>query len=1712
MNIVGKAICILLALSLTAPAVVLADTDRADGSKLISHEEAELRRQLINNKESAIYISENVSDNVIYIETAEDLLAIDGESDGYYELKDNIDLSGISWIPIDLYNATINGAGYSITGLTLDRVYENEYGENNAGMFAGYGIYIADLSISEAKADISLSGSDNEYENYQISVTGDVYLDHCMIDADINVVGASDNMSLNVLGISSGNDTVFNGDINVVNGSVKAMVGSVRGCEFIGDISSEGEYFNAYGIETYETAENCAIYGDITADGVAVGISGPAESCRFYGDITGGSAVGCLNNLSDCIVTGDITAVSGHAHGIENSTGCVVEGDITGFDAYGIYGQSSDCSVYGSIASKTDGYGSAAGIYITGIGAGCSVYGDVTAYSGGALGITAFEAWQDGERISGSVYSSAVYGNISGSDSARGMYIYNGELKNCTVYGNITSGGETVGIISSGAVKSCSVYGDISVNENAAGEAVTAAGIRAYQEYGATEGCIIKGNITSPYTALGIEGAQNSCLYGSVTGGRVDFGMSESSGCYISGSIAEQSEDSPLTVSASVPYQACYRCNECGSELLSAQDMGERYKCGCTSYSYYYRVNELCYDSGSRPEMGTEVTPAPEMTAPPMGPCIITVLDYETSEPIAWAELKLDGKKYITNENGVVVSDRSGVIAGLSVSIGGNIIHTETNYVAAAGHLNTVYVNGLDLEAEDFNFGNGGEASVTGPQISIMGKQFSLFELPVSFEKNYMDIISLAYDKENKEYQAIIGMAYDKESIVNNDAKNPTWRKQFDSIVGFFREASTNGFTDELIKSFNNTELSPKPRFGRLAVDGQVRVSGFLKLKPAKDDIAVEGGVIMTGQMSGSTSIPWPLCPALYAAFSITGTVGTSLSFEPTNISIKDPQFDVKGNINMGLTPAVGVGAGLKGMLGVEAGLQGTLEASVDFPFETAEKSLKVTLSGGYYVMSYCLGREYRVSDKLASLQLYPDKDEIKIAEVSEEDFDDVDRSYLELVGAGEYDGYTYKTGVYPYADVKTVRLSGERVLMVWLDDDAQREDSNRTALYYSIYSDGTWSEAAQISSDGTADYSFALASNGNRAYVTWQNAVTQLSGDESLDDIAAGTQLMISGFDGDIWSEPEKVTDEGVYAYDPHIQSSGDNVYVMWTQNSGNKAVAGDSETESIHMSAYYNGVLQSEAEEKVSGLVPGSQGALNSSGETAVVDSNGKILYIDGVQKYTANGKITGLSSLDSEFYFVDSGELKKISSFTGAQKLCSGIGEYPVIIEAGEDYAAVYRQQDGFRADLYAVYISRDGSCTAPVPVLKSEKMIRSFCPAADDDGNISAAAVVINAGENDTTEIPELIYTETAPIEDIAVEAISVSDTIELNKMADFTVSVTNRTKSVLTDVYLTISGEDCGELYSSNIKTRIEPGETEKVKALVKIPDNFVKQTVTAEVTSAAVEQNTGNNSISDIFGGADLSVELRGKELTVRNIGTDAANGVELKANENVLIDQKIGVLEAGEKYSVMLESEDDVTVEAVSSSDEQYLYNNTCSGSTKDRVLLIASDKRVGVAPGEKYSLRVDSSSDEDVPVYFVSSDETVAAVDENGTVTAVSEGAAAVEIISPNALTRSVVMIYVREKRSPEIISAELNDYGELKLRLDTSECMASGESGELIVAVYDEDGALIAVEKKATSGQECDLSMYINGGYPAKVKAMVWNSINGMYPSSYAAEENI
>ena len=73
-----------------------------------------------------------------------------------------------------------------------------------------------------------------------------------------------------------------------------------------------------------------------------------------------------------------------------------------------------------------------------------------------------------------------------------------------------------------------------------------------------------------------------------------------------------------------------------------------------------------------------------------------------------------------------------------------------------------------------------------------------------------------------------------------------------------------------------------------------------------------------------------------------------------------------------------------------------------------------------------------------------------------------IDRSYLHKAsarssGRNTAGGDTVKDLVYPYGNAQTITLSGSTKLMVWLDDDQSRNLTNKTALYYSVLSNGEW-------------------------------------------------------------------------------------------------------------------------------------------------------------------------------------------------------------------------------------------------------------------------------------------------------------------------------------------------------------------------------------------------------------------------------------------------------------------------------------------------------------------------------------------------------------------------------------------------------------------------------------------------------------------------------
>ncbi len=103
---------------------------------------------------------------------------------------------------------------------------------------------------------------------------------------------------------------------------------------------------------------------------------------------------------------------------------------------------------------------------------------------------------------------------------------------------------------------------------------------------------------------------------------------------------------------------------------------------------------------------------------------------------------------------------------------------------------------------------------------------------------------------------------------------------------------------------------------------------------------------------------------------------------------------------------------------------------------------------------------------------------------------------------------------IYPYADVQIARCE-DKMVAVWVGDDPSREDANRTTLYYSVYdSDGQeWSEPTVVRNDGTADFDPILTEVNGVLYVIWKNASRALTAEDTVDTIPGTIDLQYGWF-----------------------------------------------------------------------------------------------------------------------------------------------------------------------------------------------------------------------------------------------------------------------------------------------------------------------------------------------------------------------------------------------------------------------------------------------------------------------------------------------------------------------------------------------------------------------------------------------------------------------
>ena len=483
------------------------------------------------------------SNEIRYISTPEDLKNMDGGY--YYELTNDIDLSGIEWLG-NKFNGVFDGKGYSIENMSFVGTVKNT--SASLGLFSeGYGV-IQNLNIKEATVIAEITSDDGS--NYNaicgaiLGYSEFMILDNCTVD-EYSILTVKNNVGGAYVGglmgsgyaiitncsngasiSATGSDVwagglIGNGHVTFTNctnsGDVTATV--TNNCGYVGGLT--GQNWNG-------TFTNCANSGNITATG--------ADNILEVGGLTG--SVSVIVTFTNCTNSGDVTATSGNnpawAGGLVGGmewgttvtiTHCVNSGDViamgTNNSAYagglvGILASSTtititDCDNNGNVTA-TGPYSPYAGGLIgsvesltTAIITDCTNNGNITAtYSAGGLaGLIA-------DTTDTSITNCVNNGNINSNDYCGGLvgYSVSGIITNCTNSGDI-QGSSAGGIVGSnhGTITNCTNIGSVTATGGSAG------GIAGHNN-GTITNCANSGSVTTPDNyAGGIVGYN----YGTIT-------------------------------------------------------------------------------------------------------------------------------------------------------------------------------------------------------------------------------------------------------------------------------------------------------------------------------------------------------------------------------------------------------------------------------------------------------------------------------------------------------------------------------------------------------------------------------------------------------------------------------------------------------------------------------------------------------------------------------------------------------------------------------------------------------------------------------------------------------------------------------------------------------------------------------------------------------------------------------------------------------------------------------------------------------------------------------------------------------------------------------------------------------------------------------------------------------------------------------------------
>lgn len=808
--------------------------------------------------------------------------------------------------------------------------------------------------------------------------------------------------------------------------------------------------------------------------------------------------------------------------------------------------------------------------------------------------------------------------------------------------------------------------------------------------------------------------------------------------------------------------------------------------------------------------------------------------------------------------------------------------------------LNAVKTN---IERPNITFGKKFDTDLVGPVVDILGAKTPLFKTSFGLDIVLNDLIDTQYDQKHNTYKITIGLLKTQNDPSLKDKNYAEIKEMIQYFGGHSTTATWNKY--QQLKS----KLQKQPL--KLGFDFNGSLVGYMEVD-ADTGAVKEGGLIIEANAEVSTKVP--IHPPIYFAFSISGSIKTTLKFTQvetngyTAVGGMDFSVQLKGKIGLDVAIANAY-AGGSGNISVSienlAEVDKSLEANLD---------LKATLE-----FTFLLWQKY-YEWNFAHWTMYSNKPESQTTtySVSRDDLEFIEP--LSPIAMYSNNPDAYKANVQVYCSPKIISLGNNKMLMTYIDDSSDRSAENRTMLMYSVYDGTSWSTATPVLNDGTIDYEPVVCSDGNGgAHILWLNAKKVFSSNVTMDEMSTNMELYYTHWNGRTFEGTTILTNNSDYEMGYDIVSSGNDLSVVWQQNSQNDPFAVEG-TNVIYRKQYENGAWKSTETIATNLYAITSIDTTYTNGKNVIAftaKSNADLSSTDDIELYYYEDslkRLTNDSTIDhsvsfvgDELYWLGQNVVYAIadgdinSKIAVVDNLNSSVSKIEAIENDGGQKAIVWEQADTDSVKLYGSFYNKSsGEFGIASPLTDGDGVIRTWNACMLPDGNVEFAYCAADLLDESIDEKPygqlDLIQKSADKFYDISVDPI-VTYSEEVVPGEDITLSanVYNAGSEDVTQLDVSVIAPNGDVVLSTTIAKDLPSGSESSIEVPFTLPSDISKTEYALKITP----HNGSDISLKDnqslfTVGYADLSIEdivetrvANGRQLavTIKNHGYEIAGG-----------------------------------------------------------------------------------------------------------------------------------------------------------------------------------------------------------------------------------------